>query len=201
MLRTEMPDCRSIPRTLSRAHQSSRSMVDQVARFSHEAAAVGSRTWLWGGANHSHCFPRSDITTYDPALEMWTQHVAQSAPSHHIPPPSLGSSCTALGSTVYSYGGQTPGIGYNNDLYAFDTNTVTWRNVHVRGQKPPPVRHCGLCSTNGKIYIFGGYGPPLRQEHIQEGGNWVEIGDGKGVNNVFYEYNLNTGNDNIFVNK
>jgi N-acetylneuraminic acid mutarotase len=101
--------------------------------------------------------------------------------------------------TIYSYGGQTPGIGYSNGLYALDTNTVTWRNIHVSGQKPPPVRHCGLCSTDGKLYMFGGYGPPLKQEHIQEGGNWVEIGDGNGINNVFYAFDLNKGEWNCVV--
>lgn len=166
-------------------------MTEQPARFSHEAAAVGSRTWIWGGANHIHCIHRSHVMSYDPVVQLWTQHEAQATSEDHVPLPSLGSRCTAVDTTIYSFGGQSPGIGYLNDLYAFDTTRVAWRKVHTSGNKPSPRRHCGLCSTDGRLLVFGGYGPP--KEDDQQGTQWVETGDGKGVNNEFYEFNMQTG--------
>ena len=55
------------------------------------------------------------------------------------------------------------GLGRDfNDLYQFDTSTLSWTTVVAHhnsssSSKPPPIRDShGFTSTGGRLYIFGG---------------------------------------------
>ena len=45
-----------------------------------------------------------------------------------------------------------------NDLYMFDTKTVTWTNLseQISGTPPLPRHSFGFASNGGKLYVFGG---------------------------------------------
>ena len=162
-------------------------------RYLHESTVAGSSMWVWGGRDHSgHFFQRSAVSVYDPVVNLWRKQEARASAAATIPPSSAGSRCTAVGTTIYSYGGQGKDGGCLDEVYALDTNTVTWRKVNVRDKKPAPRASCGLCSTEGRLLMFGGIGSTIEEEQLQEGVQYIL--DGKNtLNNVFYELNVATG--------
>ena len=174
-----------------------------LPRYLHESAVIGSRMWIWGGKDQfGRYFQRSDLSVYDPAVNTWTRQKAREATAGSIPPTSEGSRCTALGTTIYSYGGLNRDVGYLDELYALDTNTVTWRKVNVGDKKPAPRRNCGLCSTEGRLIVFGGYGNTVASEQLQEGAQWIQMTGLRGeVNNEFYEMNVLSGENVVYIDE
>jgi hypothetical protein len=159
--------------------------------------------WVWGGRDQDkRYFERSGLSVYDPFAHAWTRQEAQEETTGSIPPTSEGSRCTVLGATVYSYGGFNREIGYLDTLYALETNSVTWRIVNVRGKKPAPRTKCGLCSSEDKLYMFGGYGDAIAKEQLQERSQWIQFkGLRGGVNNEFYEMDVATGKVVLYMYK
>ena len=78
------------------------------------------------------------------------------------PTPRANASLTALGRTLYLFGGHDPASGTCfNDVLALDTehDPWEWRRVEVQGGSPPPRHSHAACSVRGNcLLVFGGAG-------------------------------------------
>ena len=175
----------SIP-SLSQRHE-------PVPRFSHCAATVGRRCYLWGGfvQDFSESGGRkfsSTIEVFDPYLEIWEKHNTTG-----MPPPGLCDGvCTALLESLYCFGGQD-GEDDHNSLHRLDTTTLKWRELRPLNQSEGPMRKvwCGMVSFfQDQLAIFGGYGIPTGP--IQPGATFIKdnFTSGRGCSNELHVFDI-----------
>ena len=132
-------------------------------RFSHCAAAVAGRCFLWGGnaPKVSEYNRRKTIEIFDPYLETWEKHNTTG-----VPPPGLyGRGYASLLDSLYWFGGrdEIDGKSFYNSLHRLDPTTLEWRELHPLNQADGPMRKwgCGMVPfLQDKLAIFGGYGIP-----------------------------------------
>ena len=133
---------------------------EPTPRFSHGAAAVERKCYLWGGSvqDFSESSRRklaSTIDIFDPDLETWEEHHTTGAP----PPGLVHGACTSLLNSLYWFGGYD-GSSYYNSLHRLDTTTLEWRELQPLNQADGPMRKiwCGMVSfSQDRLVIFGGY--------------------------------------------
>ena len=143
-------------------------------RYSHCAAAVGGRCYLWGGflQDSSESGRRklaSTIEIFDPYLETWEEHYTTG-----VPPPGLcDGACTSLLDSLYWFGGQF-GRCYYNSIHKLDPTTLEWRELQPLNQAEGPMRKiwCGMVSFQDQLATFGGYGIPSGP--IQPGATFIQ---------------------------
>ena len=138
-------------------------LYEPTPRFSHGAAAVGGRCYLWGGRvqDFSESGRRklaSTVETFDPHLETWEEH-----PTTGVPPAGLYSgACTSLLDSFYWFGGND-GKYFYNLLHKLDPTTLEWRELQPLNQADGPMKKigCGMVSLfRDQLAVFGGYGIP-----------------------------------------
>jgi len=94
------------------------------------------------------------------------------------PPPRSGHSATLVGKHIYIFGGWDDPRKYN-DMFALDTTTNMWRQIHYKGT-PPIQRTWHTCSLayGTRLLVFGGYDglQALQDVHIfdTETSTWEE---------------------------
>ena len=132
-------------------------------RFSHGAAAVGGRCYLWGGCvQDSSASGRrklaSTVEIFDPNLQTWEKH-----PTTGLPPPGLcDGACISLLDSLYWFGGRDDSSFYNS-LHRLDSTTLEWRELEPLNQADGPMRKSGcemVSFLQDKLAVFGGYGIP-----------------------------------------
>ena len=151
---------------------------EPAPRFSHCAAAVGGRCFLWGGfsENGRRKLP-STIEVFDPYLEAWEKH-------HTTGVRPLGlyeAACTSLLDSLYWFGGWDGESDYNS-LHRLDTTTLEWRKLQPLDQSDGPMRKtgCGMVSFfQDKLAAFGGYGIPTGP--IQPGAMFIKDSFNSGI--------------------
>ena len=133
---------------------------EPTPRFSHGAASVRGRCYLWGGVvpDFSESGRRKLVSTieiFDPYLETWENHSTTG-----IPPPGLyHGACTSLLDSLYWFGGYDHGRSYYNSLHRLDTTTLEWRELHPLNHADGPMRKiwCGMVSfSQDQLAVFGG---------------------------------------------
>ena len=151
-------------------------VYEPTPRFSHCAAAVGRKCYLWGGMGRdiSESGKRkfaSTIEIFDPYLETWQKH-----PTTGDPPPGLyDAACTSLLNSLYWFGGWD-GWSFYNSLHRLDTTTLEWTELQHQNEAEGPMRKiwCGMVSfSQDQLAIFGGLGC-LTTSPIQSGANFVK---------------------------
>ena len=141
-------------------------LYEPSPRFSHCAAAVAGRCFLWGGnapnaSEYSRRKLPSAIEIFDPYLETWEKHTTTG-----VPPPGLcGRGYASLLNSLYWFGGKdsVDGKSFYNSLHRLDPTTLEWRELHPLNQADGPMRKwgCGMVPfLQDKLAIFGGYGIP-----------------------------------------
>jgi N-acetylneuraminic acid mutarotase len=73
------------------------------------------------------------------------------------PTPRERATATVIGRNIYIFGGYNRGLeAYYNDLFIFESESLSWRKVDPRGQLPEA--RCGhtAATIDDKIWIFGG---------------------------------------------
>lgn len=115
----------------------------------------------WCGGMHASI---SDLTTYSRDATGNTPH------------PSIGSSTTVIGSSVYLFGGKstTSRKSYTADIYCFDLASSTWEKIVPTNEEalnPVPRYFHSADYWEGNLVIFGGIGstPPNNASASREG--------------------------------
>ncbi|KAH7533508.1 hypothetical protein FEM48_Zijuj04G0138400 [Ziziphus jujuba var. spinosa] len=124
------------------------------ARSSHAITLVGSKAYVFGGEfaprvpvdNKLHVFNLEDLT--------WS--VADA--TGDIPPPRVGVTISAIGSTIYVFGGRDSDHKELNELYSFDTSTNKWTLLSSGDIGPPHRSYHSTTADDRHVYIFGGCG-------------------------------------------
>ena len=167
---------------------------EPTPRFSHCAAAVGGRCYLWGGVVQDFFEIDwkelvSTVEIFDPYLETWEKH-----PTTGDPPPGLyDAACTSVLNSVYWFGGWD-GWSFYNSLHRLDTTTLEWRKVQPLNPAEGPMRKvwCGMVSfSQDKLATFGGYGHPTTSP-LQSGATFIKnpFSSGMGWSNELHVFDI-----------
>ena len=166
-------------------------------RFSHGAAAVGGRCYLWGGCVQDFTESErrklaSTVEIFDPQLGTWEEH-----PTTGVPPPGLYSgACTSLLDSLHWFGGYD-GKYFYNSLHKLDPITLEWRELQPLNQANGPMKKigCGMVAFfRDQLAVFGGYGIPTGP--IQPGAMFTKSTDyteGSGWSNELHVFNIIEG--------
>ncbi|XP_048583339.1 putative adagio-like protein 2 isoform X3 [Nematostella vectensis] len=138
-------------------------------RDGHCAASVGSKLYVFGGVAWNvtigEVSEMNEMLVYDLDSMQWKAIEAKG--TYPSPRDKLGS--VAMGTKMLIFGGFGPkeddemaGPGeaeftWFNDIFAFDTENLTWKKFMVTtvGSPTPRAAHC-MCAVGFKVVIFGG---------------------------------------------
>ncbi|KAL6066259.1 PA14 domain-containing protein [Balamuthia mandrillaris] len=100
---------------------------------------------------------------------------------------NMGAGQSILGDLIYNVNGLNFPNANTNNLHVFDTNTYEWTQLP---DAPTDLTRSGttLITANGKLYVFGGYGPNHRSdlyEYDPSTQAWTFRGDSAGVGTAF----------------
>ena len=167
---------------------------DPTPRFSHCAAAVGGKCYLWGGFvqdffGNGRKKLVSTVEIFDPYLKTWEKH-----PTTGEPPLGLSdAACTSLLDSLYWFGGDD-GISFHNSLHRLDTTTLEWTELQPKNEAERPMRKkwCGMVSfSQDQLATFGGYGRPPTSP-IQSGATFIKnpFSSGMGWSNELHVFDI-----------
>ena len=176
---------------------------EPTPRFSHGAAPVGGRCYLWGGlvSDFSESGRKnlaSAVETFDPYLETWEKHSTTGNP----PPGLRDGVCTSLLDSFYWFGGRDNRILYNS-LHRLDPATLEWRELQPLNQADGPMRKfwCGIVPFfQDQLATFGGYGIAIGP--TQPGAMFIKNtnrSDGRGWSNEFHVFDITEGTASIVL--
>mmetsp|Transcript_7112 Transcript_7112/g.12311 ORF Transcript_7112/g.12311 Transcript_7112/m.12311 type:complete len:345 (+) Transcript_7112:166-1200(+) len=127
-------------------------------RGGHAACALGSKMFVFGGANRS---PEAfgDLWSLDTGGQkyLWTKENPKAPAGVQLPARS-GATMTRVQGRLYIFGGQDPETGICfNDVVVFEPESQTWDRVAVKGGSPPTRHaHTACCFQESRILVFGG---------------------------------------------
>ena len=174
-----------------------RKPYEPLPRYGHYSVPINGKLHVWGGrtqdwSESSRKKLASALETFDPYMELWKKQGTTG-----VPPPGLyGGACTAIGESMYSYGG-LDGQSQYNTLHQLDTARQHWREVQVRNPSEGPMKKtgCGMISYDGdKLVLIGGHGIPTGP--IQPGSTFIRstgYTDGRGWTNELHLFHLGEG--------
>ena len=172
-------------------------LYEPSPRFSHGAAPVGGKYYLWGGrvqdfSGSGRRKLASTIEIFDPYLEAWKKH-----PTTGVPPPGLyAGACTSLLDSLYWFGGRDDSLFYNS-LHKLGTTTLEWRELQHLNPADGPMKMfgCGMVSfLQDQLAVFGGYG--VSTGPTQPGATFIKstkFTDGSGWSNELHVFNITEG--------
>ena len=114
------------------------------------SVAYGNTMWLFGGHdNESSCV--ADLWSLDWDTKTWRRHDDDDGG----PAARKGHSAVVYGHCMIVYGGHDSSAEFMNDLWAFDFEEETWREVELDAKAPP--RNFHKAEMLGSVmYMFGG---------------------------------------------
>ena len=167
---------------------------EPTPKFSHCAAAVGGRCYLWGGVVQDFLgIDRkklvSTVEIFDPNLETWKYVLTTGDP----PPGLYDAACTSVLNSLYWFGGWD-GKSFYNSLHRLDTTTLEWTELQPENEAEGPIRKkwCGMISfSQDKLATFGGYGHPTKSS-IQSGATFIKnpFSSGMGWSNELHVFDI-----------
>ena len=194
--------CHLLPSSCFRMTSISK-LYEPSPRFSHGAAAVWGRCYLWGG-----CVPdfsesgrrklASAIEIFKPYMDTW-----EKKPTTGVPPLGLHTgACTSLLDSLYWFGGYD-GTSFYNSLHRLDPTTLEWTDLQPLNQTDGPMRKCGceiVPFLQDKLAVFGGYGIPTNptQPEAMFKKNTKNT-DGRGWSNELHVFDITEGMSALFV--
>lgn len=124
------------------------------ARSSHAIAIVGQKAYVFGGEFTPRVPIDNDLHVFD--LQDLTWSVA--AVTGDVPPPRIGVAMTAVGDTIYVFGGRDATHKELNELYSFDTLRNEWTLLSSGDAGPPHRSYHSIAADHRRFYVFGGCG-------------------------------------------
>ncbi|XP_070205613.1 kelch domain-containing protein 1-like [Littorina saxatilis] len=128
------------------------------AREGCVACGLGTKVYVFGGViqgDHAEPQETNDLLLFNIESETW-QKVKGSGT---LPPPRAAASLVAVGTKLYLFGGLSHMTGWFDDLFVFDTETVSWSVMETQGNKPRARDKLQGVAIGTNIYYFGGFGP------------------------------------------
>eukprot|EP01132_Coremiostelium_polycephalum_P007547 gene7547-9279_t len=131
---------------------------DRVPNFSrHTSSLVGDKIYVFGGFDgHGTNF---DLAVYHTRSRVWT-NIPKTFLRGQSPISRTNHASAVVGSNVYIFGGNNNNeFGHYQvlgDLHVLNTESMTWSQPEVTGDKPcARSGHC-LTAIGTKLYLFGG---------------------------------------------
>ncbi|KAJ7308033.1 hypothetical protein JRQ81_008534 [Phrynocephalus forsythii] len=127
-----------------------------LSRYEHATFVSTSRPtslWVFGGASEKG--NRNCLQVLDLATGTWeSPAVSGPAPS----PRTFHTSTAAIGDRLYVFGGGEKGVDPVQDqqVYVFDSATLTWFQPEVRGQPPSPRHGHVMVAVEHQLFVHGG---------------------------------------------
>jgi len=141
-----------------------------TGRAFHTAQVVGTKIFVFGGYNG--VFNLNDVIILHTDTLKWTCPRVKGA---YIPHGRFEHAMTVIEDKIFLMGGGNH-TTWLNDIFMFDTKTITWSIVNANGL-PPRIR-CAHCwqSVGKHIILFGGYDGKTRLKDTRifdsESGVW-----------------------------
>lgn len=66
-------------------------------------------------------------------------------------------SCAVVDRTIYIFGGFDDDEKCYSDIHSLNVDTLTWKQLKVKGSIPAPRCASSLCAYRRKLYIYGGF--------------------------------------------
>lgn len=126
-----------------------------------------NQMYVFGGVIQSdHAEPQetNELLVFNTDTESW-QKVKESGSA---PAPRAAASLVAVGQKLYLFGGLSHQKGWLDDLFVFDTESRTWKEVETQGNKPRARDKLQAVAIGTNIYYFGGFGPKVAPEEMDE---------------------------------
>eukprot|EP00088_Acartia_fossae_P008534 TRINITY_DN14086_c0_g1_i3.p1 TRINITY_DN14086_c0_g1~~TRINITY_DN14086_c0_g1_i3.p1 ORF type:complete len:430 (-),score=43.45 TRINITY_DN14086_c0_g1_i3:185-1372(-) len=139
-----------------------------IHRDFHSATTIGKNMFIFGGRStlttgnmyddiYSNKVCYLDTTTFTWHTPTLTQPAPQGRRSH---------SAISMDNRILIFGGYNGRHDeHKNDLWSYDTESLTWTQLNPRGKPPIPRRRQAMCLVRDKIFLFGGTspntGPPI----------------------------------------
>lgn len=133
-------------------------------RVNHAAAAVDDLIYSFGGyntrENYSELRPM-DVHILNTASLRWypvpnLSYAEYQQSDHSIPFQRYGHTAVAYGKKIYVWGGRNEENACNQ-VYIFDTESLTWTRPKASGMVPAARDGHTACVINHRMYIFGGF--------------------------------------------
>ncbi|GFY63230.1 kelch domain-containing protein 3 [Trichonephila inaurata madagascariensis] len=124
-------------------------------RVNHAAVAIESKIYTFGGYCSDHDMPQfTDVYCFDTISLKWSKINYEITPES--PKACYGHSVVAYRHLIYLWGGQNITTSSNN-LYCFNTKTLSWSMPETSGQPPKNTDGHSACVIDDYMYIFGGF--------------------------------------------
>ncbi|XP_010942274.1 thiohydroximate-O-sulfate sulfur/sulfate-lyase (nitrile-forming) NSP5 isoform X3 [Elaeis guineensis] len=124
------------------------------ARSSHAITVVGHKAYAFGGEFSPRIPVDNKLHVFDLEDQTWSVAAAVG----DIPPPRVGVTMAAIGTTIYIFGGRDLEHKELNELYSFDTCTNVWMLLSSDEVGPPHRSYHSMAADEQRVYIFGGCG-------------------------------------------
>lgn len=135
------------------------------------------------------------MDVYDIASSHWERHATRG----DVPDFGNGSTMVSYGDHLYLFGGWNEG-DFTSEVYQINVTTFVWKHLEITQSanvvKPGPRYLTEAVLYNGKMWIFGGVGPPPTTENpIQRGAKYIGFVQydhdyGFGWNNEMFYFDL-----------
>ncbi|KAJ4964475.1 hypothetical protein NE237_024414 [Protea cynaroides] len=123
-------------------------------RSSHAIAVVGQKAYVFGGEHTPRVPVDNKVHVFD--LQNLTWSVVDA--TGDIPPPRVGVTMSAVGNTIYVFGGRDVDHQELNEFYSFDTCTNEWTLISSGDMGPIHRSYHSMIADDSHVYAFGGCG-------------------------------------------
>ncbi|XP_043715030.1 nitrile-specifier protein 5 [Telopea speciosissima] len=123
-------------------------------RSSHAIAVVGQKAYVFGGEHSPRVPVDNKVHVFD--LQDLTWSIANA--TGDIPPPRVGVTMSAVGDTIYVFGGRDAKHTELSELYSFDTCTNEWTLLSSGDAGPEHRSYHSMIADDSHVYVFGGCG-------------------------------------------
>lgn len=121
-------------------------------RDGHAAVEVNGKVYLWGGSNYASRYPASRVEVFDVQTGMWASSTTTGTP----PTAVVDCAYTAIGNTIYTYGGWTGSGECSDALHELDLTIMSWRQLNP-SKGPIKKKGCRMVPYNQHmLVVYGG---------------------------------------------
>jgi len=103
---------------------------------------------VYGGSDGQECF--SDVAIFDTVSSTWSKQKVIN------PKPRLGHTVSAIGNTVFAFGGHN-GTDYVNDLDVLSMRGQEWTSLPHTGTSPQPRGYHTATYYDSRLFVYGGF--------------------------------------------
>ncbi|XP_072969231.1 thiohydroximate-O-sulfate sulfur/sulfate-lyase (nitrile-forming) NSP5 [Typha angustifolia] len=145
------------------------------SRSSHAITIVGEKAYVFGGEFTPRVPVDNKVHVFDLKDHTWSVLDVIG----DIPPPRVGVTMSAIGNTIYVFGGRDVEHKELNELYSFDCSTNEWTLLSSGEVGPPHRSYHSMTADEKQVYVFGGCGNSGRLNDLWaydvSDGEWIQF--------------------------